>query len=477
MFTNTILNIVYMRILEDQYDELFKIRPVVYAYNHGDDVFSEVLNRTDGVMLTHTARLMGLAGNINKIARRFGEYLRIRYDTDGVGGHLLRSLSNIITRDWQASEDHRPEERVTASTVQFRKAISRGARADVMEKLWQTQLDFYRRVVVTDSWFSNQQWHRRKREAMIPREYFIGSVIERGSGCGTPISPPKRLKVMLPKHITPSHVPKSVRKQYGDEMTSDFWRHAHEKFPMMRELEYWELAQIVHTMQADNIMGSLPPFAKAIMKRRYADDIKRYIIRNNRIAKNNSEREETFGQLEIHMMNMAVHDVHEMVRHWLDYEYKLWNYSLNPMLAMERAVAKLPSKRKDLLRLWATAFARHYQVSMYSALTHVGVMVSSTGEMSQWLLNIAGFVSEKMAVRMAFGLVPFDNILGGRVCTELEQLFRNNAVWRAFEHLLNTGHIIDKELSLQQGVRAYELTVNRLLANEFREFSSKYWRA
>lgn len=473
--TNTILNIAYMQILKEQYLEIFKVQPIIYSYNHGDDVFAEVMNRTDAVMLTHVARCIGLAGNVNKIARDFGEYLRIRYDEDGVGGHVLRSIANIVTRDWQASSDFLPEEKVVAMTVQMRKAVARGANAGIMQQLHKHELDFYRTFQTEVKWIENREWRKEKMRIKVPSLYFSGSVLNNLAGAGTVTEAPIDLGIRLPKKRIEVSIPKFIRQYYGSEMSDDFWKKAHRLFPMMSEMQYFELAQIKHTMQADNIMGSLPGYVLAIMKRRYAQELTKYCAKLNRALRNSQVEH----GLAVSCPEIAMHallDLEEMTTHWLDCGYNLWNYDLNPLLAMERSVAKLPSKRKDLLRLWATAYSRHFGTTLYNGLVQVGAITSSKGELSSWLTGATSVMSEELACKAALGLIPFDNCLGGTLATEIEQLIRNNAIWHACLLMLSKQRLLTNKTALQRLVRDYELTIVTLLNGEFRNFRDKYWR-
>jgi hypothetical protein len=475
-FTNTILNICYAKVLREQYKELFRIDPIIYTLNHGDDVFAATESRADAVGLTHLSRVMGLAGNVEKAAIEFGEYLRIHYDEGGMQGHQLRSIANIVTRDWQSAEDYREDEKLKATVNQFRKATSRGADREMLELLLQREIEEYRKVKRSRP-IRKMDGTREYVDVIskIPREWIESSVLNNGAGIGSITKEPEIRRYVLPKLKTRVHLSKRVRDYYGDEMTNDFWKKLHKLFPEMVNADPIHLAQIKHTYKADNIMGALPTFIKRSLNKKYAKQIEEYIkkIRELRTSGRAREVAEIIGEAQhIAIRNEARSDIAKMMRYWDTTEIRLWHREINPMLMAEREIAKLPSKRKDVVSAWVESLMNLCGVSQWDALGRLTIALGSKDTLPELLPWMESVMPAKLAYQAIMGEITFDNILGGYVAPEVEQTVRNEAIWRAMEVIssmrgknLNVKMIATKA-QLQAAVRTYESEVRDVVLGD-----------
>lgn len=473
-FINTLLNIAYMQILQEQYDELFAVRPIQLSFNHGDDVFAFVEDRTASVILTHMARVMGLAGNVNKIARSFGEFLRIRYDDEGMRGHLQRSIANIITRDWQSGEEYTPEEKIKSVISQVRRAVTRGAVEERILALQDSEVRFHRRITVPIRRYDSQlgKFIKVAEKVMkIPKISLYTSTVNGGFGLIRKTRDSTRLlQFDLPKKRIKVSIPKWVRESYGNEMTNDFWKKMHAKFPTMKNADIVELAQLKHTFKADNIMGSLPSIARKIMKRSYTKQMAQYIAEVNDQRFNDIRgmpAKSLTGMYLIDLMKGAINDLQRVRKFWLRPEINLYQYGINPMTTAEREVAKLPGHRKDVLRLWGKALSKTADIDLFDAMLQVAAMVSEGGSMANVMFNLTSGFTREMATKITLGLIPFDDILSGFVCTEAAQLLRDTAIWRTTRAMREHAKIIDDKRQLQMGVRCYEETCKTMLCDVY----------
>lgn len=452
-FTNTISNIIYMELLQQQFHELFGRRPITYALNHGDDVYSTTALDTDARALSHIARLMGFAGNVNKVARAFGEYLRIHYEKEYCGGHVLRSIANCVTRDWQTREDYYADEKVKAMLIQFRKTTARGCSINVMQAIFDSEMEFYRTMSVSLPVAQGTMIVKQKHKIQIPREWFYGSVLENASGCGQLSRPAARLSNTIPTLRARVHINRYVRQFYGSQMTDDYWRKMHRLFPRMGQLDRDTLAEVKHTFQADNIMSSLPTHVYKSNKRKYINMVSKFLSKWQPVRYVADEY--TDGDTEARYQARLDADLWR--RRWTNLEVDVWRFGLNPLLAAERAIARMPSKRKDTLMLWTKALAGAENIDLTNAMIQVvSITTEARGDTNE-LTQLQTVFSRRVLLDAILGLIPFDAIVDGHMSSEVCQLVRNTAIRRAMEYFWGRSVQITEKKQLQKFVREYEL--------------------
>jgi len=459
-FINTILNIVYLRILRRQFTILFKDDPIVMAWNHGDDVFSEAKKKSYAKMLSHVARMMGLAGNLGKISRQFGEYLRIHYSDGFVGGHVLRSIANLVTRDWQSSVDFYPEEKVRALTIQFRKALARGGLMRQLDAIFKSELNFYSTVKTKVKILNHRNEVKTvEREIRVPREWFFGSVLDNASGAGGLRESASRLTTTLPKLTSRIHINRYIRGYYGSQMTDDYWRKIHKMFPMMGKLDRDTLAEVKHTFQADNIMGSLPGYVNKSNKFKYISNLKHFL---KKFVTPFYVSDEIDNEARDAIMT-GFRDFHFIQKNWIKLEIDVWRFGLNAFTMAERALAKMPSKRKDVLMLWVKALAGEVNIDILEAMIQVIAITGNDKIMLSDIISLEDLFDRKILLKVLLGLVPFDGILDGYLSSEVVQLIRNTAIYRAIAYARGRGIIIKDKKFMQKYVRMYEMAVKECI--------------
>jgi hypothetical protein len=353
-----------------------------------------------------------------------------------------------------------------------------------LQKLLFAEIEYIRTVFwqyTSKDRYGEKQKHRV--EYKVPYEWILSSTVSNGAGVGTLLEAPQLLQRKLPKFINKVHLSKTVRDYYGDQMTKDFWSKLHRLFPEMVEADPIHLAQVMHTYKADNIMGALPGFIHRSLYKKYTGQLARFITQIRDYGISNKGREvELLDQVTNQLIEQqAEMDMAKMHKHWFDVEIDLWHRGLNPFTIAEREIAKLPSKRKDVVAVWVEAISNICGVRKMDALGRLTIALggrSSKGvpEMLGWFGDV---MPEKLAYKALMGEIAFDNIVGGWVSAEVEQTIRNEAIWRVMEVLTSTRtgltvkQVEDKE-SLQLGVHIYEkkcleiINRNRFLSTHLR---------
>jgi hypothetical protein len=383
-----------------------------------------------------------------------------------MGGHQLRSIANLVTRDWQTADEYKADEKIKASTVQFRKAVARGASRTRMQKLLDLEVEYIRTVFWKYPIRLKDGTRAYKRvEYKVPKEWIYASTITGGAGVGRLDRLPDILETKLPKFDSRVHLSKTVRDYYGNEMTNDFWKKLHRLFPEMVNADPIHLAQVMHTYKADNIMGALPGFIQRSLHRKYAGQLAKFITKIREMGVNRPLEETRFiDDYTAALIRMKAHaDMKKMKQHWGNPEQDLWHRGLNPLLRSEREIAKLPSKRKDVVSVWVEAIANICGVRKIEALRRLTIALGAKSEKGtpEMLLALSGIMPEKLLMKAVMGEIAFDNILGGWVATEVEQTIRNEGIWRCLEVLTSTRSglnqkMIKDEAELQSAMYIYE---------------------
>jgi hypothetical protein len=147
---NTILNRVYMKIVERSYKKLYRYAPVISTFRTGDDIIQCMKSTADNYLYSIFATEHNLEANRQKLMqdKGKGEYLRLMYNPDGtVLGSLCRSLGTFINGNWESEANRDGIARSQAIWEQISVLVRRGLRTRMGDLICANCVTYFSRTI------------------------------------------------------------------------------------------------------------------------------------------------------------------------------------------------------------------------------------------------------------------------------------------------------------------------------------------
>lgn len=388
---NSVMNYLYMQGVIENYNSIVSDKQLEFSIWRvcGDDVFAAVDNVLDTIIIALLMNCQGFEGQFTKLTP-IGEFLRVRYDGEKIGGYLTRSIANVITRDHNRSELKDPITKLGALIVHMRKLVSRGANHRNATMFIKHAKKFVTRV------------HNGKDKFIeVPCGWTLSNVIYGGRGIADLTHklynieiPANRLEAMSASdYVDVAKLPV--------EMSKDYAKYINET--MLIEIDEKE---VVDTMKRSNYISMVKDSEIKKLRQAQYDEI-------NRMAKGMKIKEELYKNT-----TMYVNYAEQIYQEFVSMIVKpgvLDSYKSNILLNVGDIIMKTGIKRKDILMMLIRNYCKKNNTSEIVALIKIfgmqGVEVKVYGDLMQ-TLTVLGV---EMFIDVMYNNVKINNYLEGWV--------------------------------------------------------------